>query len=155
MTSARPGSALLARSVGPLVALAGLAPFLVAWLLWRPTAEGGLSGFGLSGSCQLLEHTGIPCAGCGASRAIFHFAHGDSAFVDYNWFWVGALLALLVWGGVLTMRGLRGGPLLGRRLRWLVQTVAARPALAGVFTVAFLAVPWSVALVNLDALRGG
>jgi Protein of unknown function (DUF2752) len=141
--------------VGTAVALLGIAPLVVARFLWHPAAGGGVDGFGLSGSCQLLENTGIPCAGCGASRAVFHFVHGDSAFLDYNWFWVGALLALLAWGIALTLRGLRGRPLLGPRLRWLVQTVAARPALAGVFTVAFLAVPWTVALLNVGALRGG
>ena len=141
-------------AVGPAVTLLGLAPFFAARFLWHPAAGGGVHGLGLNGGCPLLEHVGVPCAGCGASRALFHFVHGDSSFLDYNWFWVAAFLALLAYGVVLTARNLRGRPLQGRRLERAVALVRAQPWLAGVFTLAFLAVPWTVALLNLDSLRG-
>lgn len=147
-------SGVRAAAVGPAVALLGVAPLFVARFLWHPAAAGGVDGVGLDGSCPLLEHVGVPCAGCGASRALFHFAHGDASFLDYNWFWIAALLALVAWGGVLTLRAIRGRPLLGPRLGRAVAAVRAQPALAGVFTVAFLALAWTVAMLNVGSLRG-
>jgi hypothetical protein len=152
VTTGGPGRRLAA--VGPAVALLGLAPFLVARFLWQPAAGGGLHGFGLNDGCPLLEHVGVPCAGCGASRAIFHFVHGDWSFLHYNWFWVVALLALIAYGGVLTVRSLRGRPLQGARLRRTVGLVRAEPWLSGALTLAFVAVPWAVAMLNLASLRG-
>ncbi len=152
MSPGRPEARLAA--VGPAVALLGLAPFLVARFLWQPAAGGGVHGFGLGGGCLLLDHTGVPCAGCGASRALFHFVHGDSSFLHYNWFWVCALLALTAYGLVLSGRGQRGRPLQGPRLQRTVALVRAEPWLAGVFALAFLALPWTVALLNVAALRG-
>jgi Protein of unknown function (DUF2752) len=142
-------------AVGPAVVLLAVAPFLIARFLWHPVAAGGLGGLGLSGAgCPLLEHVGVPCAGCGASRAIFHFVHGDASFLDYNWFWIGALLALVAYGVVLTARSLRGRPLQGAWLRRTVGLVRAEPWLAGAFTLAFVAAPWAVAMLNIAALRG-
>ena len=153
MTQGRPG--VWAAAVGPAVALLGLAPFLVARFLWHPAAAGGVHGLGLNGGCPLLEYVGVPCAGCGASRALFHFVHGDSSFLHYNWFWLVALLALVAYGLVLTARNLRGRPLQGPRLRRAVAVLRAQPWLAGVFTLAFLALPWTVAMLNVASLRGG
>jgi hypothetical protein len=133
----------------------GLTPFLVARFLWHPATGGGVEGFGLNGGCPLLEHAGVPCAGCGASRALYHFVHGHSSFLHYNWFWVGALLALVAYGVVLTVRSLSGRRLQGARMSRSVALVRAEPWLAGVFTLALIAVPWTVAMLNLSALRGG
>ena len=153
MTSGRsvPGTA----AVGPAVVVFGLTPFLVARFLWHPVAGGGLEGLGLNGGCPLLEHAGVPCAGCGASRALYHFVHGHSSFLHYNWFWVGAMLALVAYGVLLTARNRSGHSLQGAWMSRTVALVRADPWLAGVFTLAFIAVPWTVAMLNLAALRGG
>jgi Protein of unknown function (DUF2752) len=137
------------------VALLGVAPFLAARFLWHPGAGGGVHGFGLNGGCPLLEHTGVPCAACGASRALYRFVHGDASFLQYNWFWVAAMLSLVAYGLMLTARNLRGRPLRGPRMSRTVALVRADPWLAGVLTLAFVAVPWTVAMLNLAALRGG
>jgi hypothetical protein len=142
-------------AVGPAVVLLGLAPFLVARFLWHPAGGGGVDGVALGESCPLLEHVGVPCAGCGASRALFHFVNGDASFVDYNWFWVLAFLALAGYGLALTARALRGRPLQGPRLRQTVEVVTVRPWVAGVFTLAFLSLAWAVAMLNIASVRGG
>jgi hypothetical protein len=141
--------------VGPGLALLGLAPFLVARLLWEPAAHGHVEGFGLSGTCSLLETTGVPCAGCGASRAFFHFVHGDSSFLSYNPFWVAAFLAAIGYGIVLTVRSVRGRPLQGPAMRSTVAALSARPWVVAPVTLAVLAVPWTVALLNVSSIRGG
>jgi hypothetical protein len=143
------------RAVGPLVALLGLTPFLAAGLLWHPAAGGGVKGPGLSGHCLLLDHTGCPCAGCGACRAIYRFVHGDSSFVQYNWFWVVLFLALVGYGSVLSLRGWRDRPLLGPRIRRTVARVGAKPSLAGAAALALVALPWAVAMLNLGSIRAG
>lgn len=127
-------------------------PFLVARFLWRPAAGGGVEGFGLSGGCPLLEHTGVPCASCGATRALFHVVHGDASFLHYNPFWIVVLLGLVVYGLVLTARSLRGRPLEGAWLRGTAALFSARPWLALPATIAFVAIPWGVAVLNIGSL---
>jgi hypothetical protein len=97
----------------------------------------------------------VPCASCGATRALFHFVHGDASFLHYNPFWVVVLLALVVYGLVLTARSLRGRALEGAWLRRTAAVLSARPWLAAPATIAFVAIPWGVAAVNLGWVQGG
>jgi hypothetical protein len=153
--SGAPRAGLLSRLVpGLAVVLAGLAPFLLARFAWRH--EGGeLVGGGLVGECPMLELTGLPCIGCGGARAFYHLTHGDGAFLDYNWFWPLAAAVAVVAGGVLVARGLRGERTIGARARALAERFAARPVKMAGLTLAVCAVPWLVAMANLDAIKAG
>jgi len=139
---------------GIAVALAGLAPFLLAGLAWH-RHEGEIDGAGLIGGCPMLEITGLPCIGCGGARAFFHLTHGDAAFLDYNWLW--PLIALLVigYGAVLVARAARGAEPFGHRVRSLGRRYATQPVKMAGATLAVLLVPWVVAFANLDAIRSG
>jgi hypothetical protein len=116
--------------------------------------DGHLAGSGLSGECPLLAATGIPCAGCGASRAFYFLTHGDGAFLDYNWVWPVLALAALGYGVLLTWRAGRGHAPLGAWARATVDLYARRPLAGGVGTAALILIPWAAALVNLEAIRG-
>ena len=69
---------------------------------------------------------------------------------------IGATTAVfsVVYGILLTARSLRGRPLQGAWLRRIVGLVRAEPWLAGAFALAFVAAPWTVAMLNVAALRG-
>jgi hypothetical protein len=133
---------------------AGAAPLVLAGTAWHVKEHGGLEGSGLTGECPLLSSTGIPCAGCGASRAFYFLTHGDGAFLDYNWVWPLLALAAIGYGLVLTWRAFRGRALLARRARAAVDVYMRRPVAAGVATAALVVIPWAVALVNLETIRG-
>jgi hypothetical protein len=161
-TSAAPARPTLAQGGGerslrrfvPGLALAGvgLAPFLIAGLAWQ-SHGGELDGAGLIGGCPMLEITGIPCIGCGGARAFFHFAHGDGAFLDYNWLWPLIALAAIAYGAVLLVRAARGGELFGAAMRALRFRYATQPVRMAAITLAVLLLPWLVALSNLDSIR--
>ena len=138
---------------GLAVLLAAATPFLLALIAWRPSGD-GLAGSGLPGACPLLDMTGIPCITCGASRAFYFLAHGDGRFLDYNWFWPLLALAAIGYGLVLVVRALRREPVFGRRAAALADLYATRPAPMAAATLAFLLVPWLVALSNIDPIRG-
>ena len=140
-------SGVRAAAVGPAVALLGVAPLFVARFLWHTAAAGGVDGVGLDGSCPLLEHVGVPCAGCGASRALFHFAHGDTSFLDYNWFWIVAGVVALYYGVVVIARGLAGRPA-------PLASFTRQPRVLVTGAVIVAAAAWLVALTNIGAIRG-
>ena len=132
----------------------GLAPFLAAGLAWH--ADGGeIEGAGLIGGCPMLETFGIPCIGCGGARAFFHATHGDSSFLDFNWFWLIAAVAAIAYGAVLVWRALSGRDVFGPRARSLRNLYATRPAMMAFATLAFFMLPWAVAFANLDSIRPG
>ena len=133
-----------------IAALAGLvAPLLAARALWAGAAADGPMVW----SCPLLEATGVPCPACGATRAFVHFVHGDAAFLHYNWAWLLIWASLLAWVGLLITRHLRGAPLVGGRARRLGAFLQRRPWFVVALPFAALAVPWLVALANLDSIR--
>ena len=134
--------------------LVAATPFLLAAFAW--TEQGGeLSGSGLLGRCPMLELTGLPCAGCGGSRAYFHLIHGNAAVFDYNWFWPLATLALFGYGAILTMRAARGRDLFGRLAQGAVRRFAEAPWRTGAATAAVFAVPWIIAFINLSTIDVG
>jgi Protein of unknown function (DUF2752) len=144
ITRFAPGAALLA---------AGAAPLVLAGTAWHLNGHGGLDGSGLTGECPLLESTGIPCAGCGASRAFYFLTHGDGAFLDYNWVWPLVAVAAIAYGLLLTWRAWRRRPLLARRARAGMELYMRRPVVSGVATSGLLLIPWAVALLNVEAIR--
>ena len=143
-----PGNTL----AGPALVGGGLAPFLLASLAWH-LQEGELQGAGLIG-CPLREATGIPCAGCGASRAFYFASRGDSSLWSYNWVWPFVAVGVIAYGLVLVWRSLAGHALLGARALSLGAAYARRPRLMISVTLGVLLVPWAVAVVNLEAIRG-
>ena len=53
---------------------------------------------------------GVPCPGCGATRAFVHFANGDFAgALHYNWSWLALWLALAGWALVMAPGRCAGG----------------------------------------------
>jgi hypothetical protein len=139
---------------GPAIVLLAATPFLLAAFAW--SAQGGeLAGVGLFGACPMLELSGIPCAGCGGSRAFYYLVHGDAAALDYNWFWPLATLALLGYGVVLTVRAARGQELFGQAARGLAERFATAPWRTGALTAAVFVIPWLIAIFNLDSINAG
>jgi hypothetical protein len=136
-----------------LVALAGVAPFLIAGFLWHHD-DGDLSGLGLLGPCPLLEATGVPCAGCGASRAFYLVTHGEASFTDYNWFWPFFAAAAVLLGIAALGRALRARDPLSARQQRLLDRYRRTPVRMALATGAVFLVPWAVALANADAIRG-
>ena len=129
--------------------LAGLvAPLVAARLLWTPPADGPVSW-----QCPLLEATGVPCPACGATRAFVHFMHGDEAFLHYNWAWLLIWAALIAWVVLVAVRNLRGAPLTGPWIRSVGAFLQRRPVATVALPFALLAVPWLVALANVEWIR--
>ena len=139
------------RRLGPgLLVLAGLiAPVaLVAVLFDANDADHG--GY----TCPLREATGIPCPACGATRAFFHLANGDMSFLHFNWMWPLMWVLATGWAVVLVVRGFRGEPLLGSRIRntwdglahWSMKRTVATPFI-------LLAPAWIVALANIHNIN--
>lgn len=94
------------------VGLAGLA-VLAGLRAWVPPEDPRLS------VCLLRNATGLPCPGCGMTRAFAHLAKGEwsAAWKDQPLAFVLAVeagAAWLAWGGLLasSRRGGRGGRLL-------------------------------------------
>jgi Protein of unknown function (DUF2752) len=137
----------------PLVLTAGLAglaaPLLAARVLWPPPPGDGPVAW----ECPLLHATGVPCPACGATRAFVHFVHGDEGFLHYNWAWLLIWGALLAWVALLLVRSLRGAPLAGGRVKRMGALLHRRPAAIVALPFAALAVPWLVALGNVDWIR--
>jgi hypothetical protein len=100
----------------------------------------------------MLDLTGLPCAGCGGSRAFYHLMHGDLEFLDYNWFWPLAALVLLAYGGLVTVRTLRGTEPFGAFARELASRFTRMPWRMGALTAALFAVPWLIAFLNLGTI---
>jgi hypothetical protein len=127
-------------------ALAGLAaPLVAARVLWpAPPGDGPWAL-----KCPLLHETGVPCPGCGATRAFVYFMHGDEGFLRYNWAWLVIWAALLAWVALLVARTLRGAPLAGGRIRSMGAFLERSRAAAIALPFAVLAVPWLVALANV------
>jgi hypothetical protein len=106
--------------------------------------------------CPLREATGVPCPACGATRAFFHLANGDTGFLHYNWAWPVMWLLAIGWALLLVYRGWRREPLKGPRFRaawkslesWSMKRVVATP-----FVLLFPA--WIVALSNLQHIKAG
>jgi Protein of unknown function (DUF2752) len=106
--------------------------------------------------CPLREATGIPCPACGATRAFFHLANGDTAFLSYNWAWPVMWLLAIGWAVVVIRRGWKREPLLGERIRatwngmetWSMKRTVATPFI-------LLAPAWIVALANINHINSG
>ena len=101
----------------------------------------------------MLETLGIPCAGCGAARAFFHLTHGDSAFLEFNWFWPLVAAAAVAYGALLLVRAARGQERFGPRARAVRQRFATQPVRMAALTLALLLTPWLIAFANADAIR--
>jgi hypothetical protein len=140
--------------IGPAIVVLAVIPFVLAAFVWSAQGE-ELAGLGLLGACPMLELSGIPCAGCGGSRAFYYLVHGDAAALDYNWFWPLATLALLGYGVVLTVRAARGDELFGPAVRGLAERFAAAPWRTGGLTAAVFAIPWLIAIFNLESINAG
>ena len=82
------------RLAGRLLPIALSAALLPVYLYGTPEQLPAL----LQWQCPLLHLTGIPCAGCGMTRALFAFFHGDfaAAFRCHPLF----ALPLLAWLGL-------------------------------------------------------
>ncbi len=132
--------------------LAGIVPFALALFAWEPHGD-GLGGAGLLGPCPFLEATGIPCLGCGGTRAFYFLVHGDTRFLDYNWAWPLVAIGVVAFGALLAVRALRNRPLAGDRMTGVARLYSARPVLMAAVTVGLLMLPWLVALANRDAIR--
>lgn len=81
----------------------------------------------LQWQCPLLHLTGIPCAGCGMTRALFAFFHGNivAAFRCHPLFVLPLLAWLgLLWGALLLIRN-RPLPQPRRWWRWTAGGIAA------------------------------
>jgi hypothetical protein len=132
-------------------------PIIAPLMLDRPVVL-GLAGvvflqgmsvwYGLSGwPCPILHGLGIPCPGCGLSRAIFALAEGDwSRAMTLHAFAPVVLLAivLIVGGGILPK---------GRRLA-LAEVVAAferRTGLTSLMLIGLL-IYWAARLVLMPTL---
>jgi hypothetical protein len=96
--------------------------------------------------CPFRAVTGIPCPLCGATRSVVLFSHGDAAFLQYNPFWVGVLLALAGLGAVLVLAG-------GVRRRELLRR-RPRPAVVRAVVVACLAAGWACSLLHRQSITG-
>jgi uncharacterized protein DUF2752 len=133
-----------------IASLAGLVvPLLAARVLWGTAASDGPGVW----NCPLLAATGVPCPACGATRAFVYLVHGDGGFLHYNWAWLVIWAALLAWVGLLVVRSLRGAPLLDSRARRVGEFLKRRPSFVVALPFAALALPWLVALANLDSIR--
>jgi len=106
--------------------------------------------------CPLREATGIPCPACGATRAFFHLANGDTSFLHFNWMWPAMWLLAIGWAVLLLVRGWRGDKLVGTRVRdtwdgmatWSMKRTVATPFI-------LLAPAWIVALANIHHINAG
>jgi hypothetical protein len=82
---------------GALLIAFGCLPFAAGAVL-PPEGAGFLPG------CPFRSTTGLPCPMCGATRAFTHIARGDSAFLNYNAFWVLVAVAMIVAGAVVLIK---------------------------------------------------
>ncbi len=104
--------------------------------------------------CPMLEATGVPCPGCGATRAFVHFVNGDFAgALHYNWSWLVLWLALAGWALVMVFRAVRGRPAIGPVAREAGALLRTRPWAAAAVPIAILLPAWSIALANLGYIR--
>jgi Protein of unknown function (DUF2752) len=104
--------------------------------------------------CPLRHATGVPCPACGATRAFFHLANGDTSFLHFNWMWPLMWVLAIGWALVLIRRGWRGEPLLGSRVRGVwkdMETWSMRRTIATPFVL--LAPAWIVALSNIHHIN--
>lgn len=96
------------------IALAGVISFAVA--SWLRLDAPWLKLF----ACPLRAATGIPCLGCGATRAFVHLAHGEVArAIAANPLW--ALFAAILWTLALFVLARLAG------LRWTLALPAFAP----------------------------
>jgi hypothetical protein len=133
------------------VALACVAPLVVAAQLTpSPTGVGTHSEMGFA-SCQFLDRTGLPCPTCGMTTSFAWFARGNllaSAYVQPMGF-VGALLAAAgFWIGLYIA-------VTGRPVVRLLQMVPYRYYLIPLLTFAVGAWGWKMFLIlhHIDGWR--
>ena len=88
--------AVMEREGAMLIAI-GCLPFAAGAILPPEGAE-------ILPGCPFRAMTGLPCPLCGATRAFTHVARGDSAFLNYNAFWVLVAVALIVAGVVVLIK---------------------------------------------------
>jgi hypothetical protein len=89
--------------------------------------------------CFLYRATGIYCAGCGATRALYALLHGRVlAALHDNALFVALLPFLLAWGGAYAWKSWRANAWAETRVegRWLARAGAGLFFLALVFMVA-------------------
>ena len=140
----RPGAAAA-------VLLGGLMAPVVAVGLFT---HAGSADHGGLWQCPMLEATGVPCPGCGATRAFVHFANGDFAgALHYNWSWLVLWLAVAGWALVMVLRAVRGRPVVGPVAGEVGALLRTRPWAAAAVPVAILLPAWSIALANLGYIR--
>lgn len=119
---------------------AGTLPFCVGATVFSAQVDAGTQP--QLWPCPFRALTGLPCPGCGATRAVVLFAHGDPRFMHYNPFWVLVLIAAAVCGAVMLVGRLRGSP---RRID--MDRLPWRSAL-----VVSIACAWGVALINAETI---
>ena len=134
-----PGAAILAGLILPVAAVA-------AFFDAGDADHGGYV-------CPFRQATGLPCPGCGATRAFFHFANGDWNFVHYNWMWPLVWVVALGWGALLVWRGVRREPLAGPRVTSWYERFSASWGVAIASPFVVLLPAWLVALSNIHYIR--
>jgi Protein of unknown function (DUF2752) len=135
---ASPGALLLAGLVTPLVAVGLL-------------THAGSADRGGPWQCPMLEATGVPCPGCGATRAFVHLANGDvGGALHYNWAWPALWLALAGWALVMLVRTARGQPAIGSVVGRVGELLRTRAWAAAAAAAVILVPTWLIALANLQ-----
>jgi hypothetical protein len=135
------GALLLAGLVTPLVAVGLL-------------THAGSADHDALWECPVLHATGVPCPGCGATRAFVHLANGDfGGALHYNWAWPALWLALAGWALVMVLRAARGRPAVGSVAGHVGALVRTRPWAAAAAPIAILLPAWLIALANLGYIR--
>lgn len=126
-----------------LLVVLGILGALALGVLIRPSIEAGepvlrLAGVELPAACWLSALTGLPCAGCGMTRAVVLALHGDAAAsIHAHPFAIPLLLLAAI------QVGLRGASLAGRGGAWLPRADRAWIAAFTLFLVVLVA--WWVA----------
>jgi hypothetical protein len=139
-----------ARVAPGLVALVALtAPVALVGILFNAN-DADHGGY----QCPLRHATGIPCPACGATRAFFHLANGDTSFLHFNWMWPLMWVGFIAWALIVIRRGWRGEQLLGSRVRGMwksMETWSMKRTIATPFIL--LAPAWIVALSNIGHIN--